>query len=371
MSTSTSTSLRASSWARVRRRFRSQPLARVAAAVLTLLLVAALGADCLASDLPLLLSYRGEVHVLPNIRRPGVLRGHDNHTLRRDLAATGKGWAVYPLIPFGPNQTQPGGALDLNVGPGTGAHLLGTDDVGRDVAAQLVHGARVALLVGLVAVLLYVLIGVVLGALAGYLRGPVDHLVSWGVAVMLTFPTFLLILVIQGLVSAQSLWGVMLVIGLTGWAGVARLVRGEVLRVGALPFVEAARGLGASHGRILLVHVLPHALGPVAVAATFGMASAILVETGLSFLGFGPDAPSWGRLLAAAQLNRPAWWLTVFPGLAIFVTVLSYNFVAEGLQDALDPRHAVRLPREWRTGGRAPSDRAAHGRAAPEGPRSD
>lgn len=336
-----------SGWASVLRRLGRQRLTMAATGVLALLLATALGADCLASDLPILLSHNGEVHVLPNIWRPGRLRQHDNHTLRRELASTGSGWAVYPLIPYGPNQTQPGGALDLNVRPGTGEHLLGTDDVGRDVAAQLLHGTRVALLVGFVAVLIYVLIGLLLGALAGYLRGPVDHLVSWGVAVMLTFPTFLLILVIQGLVSAQSLWGVMLVIGLTGWAGVARLVRGEVLRIRALPYVEAAQGLGASHSRILLYHVLPNALGPVAVAATFGMASAILVETGLSFLGFGPDAPSWGRLLAAAQLNRPAWWLTVFPGLAIFVTVLSYNFVAEGLQDALDPYHRARLPRDW------------------------
>jgi peptide/nickel transport system permease protein len=339
-------------WTTVLRRFRRQRLTMAATGVLALLLVTALGADCLASDLPILLSHKGELHVLPNIRRPGLLRRYDNHTLRQELADTGRGWAVYPPIPYGPNQTQPGGALDLNARPATGEHLLGTDDVGRDVAAQMVHGARVALLVGFVAVLIYLLIGLVLGALAGYLRGPVDHLVSWGVAVMLTFPTFLLILVIQGLVSAQSLWGVMLVIGLTGWAGVARLVRGEVLRIHGLPYVEAARGLGASHARILLRHVLPNALGPVAVAATFGMASAILVETGLSFLGFGPDAPSWGRLLAAAQMNRSAWWLTVYPGLAIFVTVLSYNFVAEGLQDALDPRHAVRLPRDWTLAGR-------------------
>jgi peptide/nickel transport system permease protein len=336
-----------SGWGAVGRRLTRQRLTMAATGALALLVVTALGADCLASDLPILLSYNGKLHVLPNIRRPGELRRHDNHTLRRDLAGAKAGWAVYPLIPFGPNQTQPGGALDLNVGPGTGEHLLGTDDVGRDVAAQLLHGARVSLLVGLVAVLIYVLIGLVLGALAGYLRGPVDHLVSWGVAVMLTFPTFLLILVIQGLVAAQSLWGVMLVIGLTGWAGVARLVRGEVLRIRGLPYVEAARGLGASHARILTHHVLRNALGPVAVAATFGMASAILVETALSFLGFGPDAPSWGRLLAAAQVNRPSWWLTVFPGLAIFVTVLSYNFVAEGLQDALDPHHRARLPRDW------------------------
>ncbi|MFH2006258.1 MAG: ABC transporter permease [bacterium] len=334
-------------WRAALGRVRRQRLTRAAAGVLVLFAATALFADCLASDLPIAMRYDGRTYILPNLRRPGALRRHDNHTLRR----SGKrlSWALVPLIPFGPNQTQPAGALDVNVAPGTGDHLLGTDDVGRDVAAQLVHGARVALLVGVVSVLLYLLLGILLGALAGYLRGPVDQLVNWAVAVMLTFPTFLLVLAIQGLIGDQSLTGVMLVIGLTGWAAVARLVRGEVLRVQGLPFVEAARALGASHTRVLVLHVLPSSLGPVVVAATFGMASAILIESGLSFLGFGPDAPSWGRLLANAQVNRSAWWLTLFPGLAIFATVLAYNFVAEGLQDALDPKHTVQLPRHWVT----------------------
>jgi len=316
-------------WRSAYRRIRQQRLTMAALGLLALFVATALFADCLASDLPIAMRYDGKLYLLPNVRHPGTLRRHDNHTLRQQ----GKrlSWAVYPLIPFGPNQTQPAGNLDVNVAPGTGDHLLGTDDVGRDVAAQLVHGARVALLVGVVSVLLYLLLGILLGALAGYLRGPVDQLVNWAVAVML-------------------------VIGLTGWATVARLVRGEVLRVLGLPFVEAARSLGASHTRILLRHVLPNSLGPVVVAATFGMASAILIESGLSFLGFGPNAPSWGRLLANAQVNRTAWWLTLFPGLAIFVTVLAYNFVAEGLQDALDPKHTVQLPRHWVSASRRRGD---------------
>lgn len=326
----------------VARRFRRQPVAMTALGLVCLFAVTALGADCLASDLPVLLRYRGELYVLPNMQRPGALRRHDNHTLERDLEPGD--WIITPLIPFGPEQTQPAGALDVNEPPG-GAHLLGTDDVGRDVAAQLVHGARVALLVGFFAVLCYVLLGIILGALAGYFRGLVDTLVGWAVAVMLTFPTFLLILVVQGLVAAQSVAGVMLVLGLTGWAGVARLVRGEVLRILARPYVEAARSVGASEARILFRHVLPGAMGPVVVAAAFGMGSAILIEAALSFLGVGPEAPSWGRVLAAALQNRAAWWLTLFPGLAIFATVLAYNFVAEGIQNALDPRHAARLPR--------------------------
>lgn len=319
---------------------------RWSGAVLVLLLGVALFADCLASDLPLFLRFRGELYVLPNVTRPGALRPHDNHTLAREMGSGD--WAIRPPVPFGPGQTQPGGRLDVNQAPGS-LHWLGTDDVGRDVLAGVIHGARVALGVGLFSVLLYVLIGVLLGALAGYLRGAVDGLVTWLVAVMMTFPTFLLVLVLQGFVAAQGIWGVILLLGITGWAGVARLVRGEVLRASVLPHVEAARALGATRARILARHVLPAAVGPVLVAATFGMASAILVESGLSFLGLGPDVASWGRLLAVALANREAWWLALFPGLAISATVLAYNLFAEGLQDALDPRHEVpQGSRPWR-----------------------
>ncbi len=327
------------------RRFYSQRLSRVSTLVLAALVLTALGANCLASDLPLLMRFHGTLYVLPNLTRPGALRRYDIQTLRGEFKDGD--WAVAPPVPYGPQQTQPGGRLDINQPPG-GAHLLGTDDVGRDVAAQLIHGARTALLVGVFSVLLYVFLGLLLGALAGYLRGPVDGLTNWAVAVMMTFPTFLLVLAIQGLLQAQSLWAIVLVLGLTGWAGVARLVRGEVLRAVAQPHVEAARALGASHVRILWHHVLPATIGPVVVAATFGMAAAILIESGLSFLGLGPDVASWGRLLAIAQSSRSAWWLALFPGLAISVTVLVYHFAAEGLQDALDPRAPLRpSPTLW------------------------
>jgi peptide/nickel transport system permease protein len=309
--------------------------ARAALAGLALVALVALTADCLAADLPLLARHQGELHVLPNLLRPAALRRHDNHSLRRTRGAGD--WALEPPIPFGPAQTQPDGALLPSAPPGAG-HWLGTDEVGRDVTAQLVHGCRVALLVGAVAVLLGVLAGLILGLVAGFLRGWVDAVITFATGAVLTFPAFLLILAVQGLLGAQSVMGIVLILAATGWAGIARLVRAEVLRLAAEPFVEAARGLGGSTARLLLTHVLPHVAGPVLVAATFAAGAAILTESALSFLGLGPDAPSWGRLLAQAQLQRSAWWLTVFPGMAIFVTVLASNHVAEGLQTALDPR---------------------------------
>ncbi|MHB8874277.1 MAG: ABC transporter permease, partial [Myxococcaceae bacterium] len=223
-------------------------------------------------------------------------------------------------------------------------HPLGTDEVGRDVLARLVHGARVSLSVGFVAVALYVLIGLIVGALAGYYGGVVDAVVSRITEVMMTFPTFFFILAVLGLMRVRTIYPIMLVLGLTRWTDVSRLVRAEVLRLKTLEYVQASRALGASDLRIITRHLLPNAMGPVLVAATFGVAGAILIESSLSFLGFGvpPPAASWGELLSQAHryVTHPgAWWLTLYPGLAIFLTVTSFNLVGEGLRDALDPRH--------------------------------
>lgn len=332
------------------RRFRSRRLHVISLVILVAGASTALTADCLASDLPVLLRYHGTLYVLPNLRRPGPLRRFDNQSVRRSMRPGD--WLLEPLVPFGPRQTQPGGRLDVSQPP-SATHWLGTDDVGRDVLAQVIHGTRTAFGVGLLSVLLYVLVGLGLGGLAGYLRGPVDAVTSWAVAVMTTFPTFLLVLAVQGLLGSRSLWGLVLVLGATGWAGVARIVRGEVLREAARPHVLAARASGASGARVLFRHVLPAARGPVIVAALFGVAGAILFESGLSFLGLGADAPSWGRLLAQARATGGAWWLALFPGLAISVTVLSYNFVAEGLDEALGGRESTgRLAHAQRSGAR-------------------
>jgi len=223
--------------------------------------------------------------------------------------------------------------------PGPG-HILGTDALGRDVLSRLIWGSRVSLKVGLVSVGLATAIGLFLGALAGFYGGLVDGLVMRFCDLMLCFPTMFLILAVISLLE-PSIWNVMAVIGLTGWMGVARLVRAEFISLKNRDFVLAALALGASDARLILRHILPNALAPVLVSATLGVAGAILLESGLSFLGLGvqPPTATWGVMLADGKdyLSR-AWWLSFYPGLAILITVLSYNLAGEGLRDAIDPR---------------------------------
>lgn len=224
--------------------------------------------------------------------------------------------------------------------PPGGGHLLGTDDLGRDVLVRMLYGARISLLVGFVAVGISCLIGILLGALAGYYGGWIDALLMRFVDIMLCFPTFFLILAVIAFLN-PSIWNIMIVIGLTSWMGVARLIRAEFLSLRQRDFVLAAQALGVSDLRLIFRHILPNALSPVLVSATLGVAGAILTESALSFLGIGvqPPTPSWGNMLIIGkQTLGSAWWLSVFPGLAILITVLGYNLLGEGIRDALDPR---------------------------------
>ena len=224
--------------------------------------------------------------------------------------------------------------------PPSAAHFFGTDELGRDVFTRVIYGARVSLKVGFVAVGIAVAIGTVVGLFAGFYGGWMDSLLMRLVDIMLCFPTFFLILAVIAMLE-PSIWYIMVIIGLTGWMGVARLVRAEVLSLKSRDFVLAARVLGASDLRIIFRHILPNALSPVLVSATLGVAGAILTESALSFLGIGvqPPTPSWGNILTSGKdYIEFAWWLSLFPGVAILVTVLSYNLVGEGIRDALDPR---------------------------------
>lgn len=221
------------------------------------------------------------------------------------------------------------------------AHWLGTDELGRDVYSRMVYGGRVSLTVGLLAVVVALVIGVTVGALAGYFGGWVDACLMRLVEILICFPVFFLILMVIAFLG-PSIIHVVLIIGATSWMGLARLVRAEILSLKERPFVLAERALGADWARILFLHLLPNASAPILVAATLGVAGAILTESALSFLGLGVQipTPSWGNILSQGRyfIDR-AWWLTFFPGMMIFATVFAWNVLGEALRDRWDPRH--------------------------------
>lgn len=297
-----------------------------------LLFFMAIFAPFLAGDKPVLVKWQGSWQS-PAIYETGAMKLIDYKQLKKDAPET---FMLMPLIPYGPNEYDLSVILDA---PGR-KHILGTDDQGRDVASQIIYGSRVSLSIGFVAVSIYVLIGIFIGALAGYYGGWIDLVISRLIEIMICFPTFFLILAILAFVG-PGIYNIMIVIGLTGWTGIARLIRGEFLKLRNQEFVIASEAAGAKDRRIIFRHILPNALAPVLVSATFGVAAAILVESSLSFLGFGvpPYVPSWGSLLSQSQAFMDiAWWLTVAPGFAIFMTITAYNVVGEGLRDAVDPR---------------------------------
>lgn len=252
----------------------------------------------------------------------------------KDLVESGAATdAVFPLLDYSYAET----SYDANQGP-SDEHLLGTDSSGRDQLVRMLYGARISLTIGVIAVSIYLLIGIALGSLAGFLGGKVDLVIQRLIEVVMCFPTFILILTFMSLLPNKSIFWIMFFIGITNWTTVARLVRGEFLRLKQIDFVQAAIAAGLKTRHVIFRHVMPNAMGPVLVNATFGVASAILIEAALSFLGVADlEAPSWGRILKDGR-DYNSLYTMLLPGLAIFVTVSVLNLMGEALRDAMDPK---------------------------------
>lgn len=232
-------------------------------------------------------------------------------------------------------------SLDSRWAKPNSAHVFGSDELGRDVLTRTMYAGRISLAVGYIVAINISIIGMIVGAVAGFYGGKLDTVLMRLVDILLSVPTLPLYLIMAGLIPGGGVDRIILIFTVFGWTGVARLVRGQILSLKTLDFIDAARAMGGSTARIILRHLLPNSLAPVIVAATLAVGGAILGESGLSYLGLGiaPPTPSWGNMLQRAlEYVWNAYWLAIFPGLFIFITVMSFNFLGDGLRDALDPR---------------------------------
>ena len=341
-------------WTEAWKHYRQNTIGITALSFVVFLTIVAIFAPAIAGTKPVICYYKNQLY-MPclgyfdrSLEAPIFTKDKFRGTYPKNLQEKDpKSWAIWPLIfqdpyrrvrenewpgrPANPSRDQ--GHPTLN-------NLFGTDQYGVDIFAKMVHGTTIALLVGFVSMGIAGSVGIFIGAIGGYFGGWVDSLTSRLTEVVLCIPTLVLILAIVAVVEKPTIWKTMAIIGATGWTGIARLTRAEFLRLKQTEFVMSARASGAGSMRIMFAHILPNALAPVLVPITFGIASAILVEGALSFLGFGPPPPtaSWGSILNSARSNLQLWWLVVFPGVGIFLTVLSYNLVGEAIQEATDPR---------------------------------
>jgi peptide/nickel transport system permease protein len=341
-------------WRQAWGRFRRRKLAMIALAYVLFMMAVALFSPAIVGTKPVVTRYKGALYF------PAL--GYFNRKWENPIFRTDKfrdvypanltkndpqSWAVWPLVYQDPYRRvrdgewpgQPGNPT-RDQGRPTRVNLFGANRAGVDVFAQMVHGTRTAILVGFVSMGIASVIGVSVGAMAGYFGRWVDMLLSRVIEVVMCVPGLVLILALVAVLERPTIWHLMAVLGATRWTGIARLTRGEFLRLREADFVTAARATGVSGFGIMFRHIFRNALAPVLVPISFGIASAILLESALSFLGFGapPPNPSWGTLLEAGRSNLQLWWLIVFPGAAIFLTVLAYNLIGEGLQEATDPR---------------------------------
>jgi peptide/nickel transport system permease protein len=340
-------------WRETWRHFRRRKLAVAALICVGILCIVALFAPMIVGTKPIVCEYKGHLY-FPFLGY--YARTWENPVFFkdrfRDVYTTAlkekdpDSWAIWPLVYQDPYRRvrkdewpgEPGNPIGSAP---SRLNWLGTNQQGFDVFAQMVHGTQIALSVGFVSMSIAAAIGITLGALAGYLGGWVDMMISRVIEVVMCIPTLVLILALVAMLDHVSNYHLMAIVGITGWTGIARLARAEFLKLKELEFVSAARAMGAGRMRIMFRHLLRNALAPVLVPITFGIADAILIESGLSYLGFGasPPNPSWGTLLHSGRIAiQQMWWLILFPGLAIFITVLAYNLIGEGLQEATDPR---------------------------------
>ena len=341
-------------WRETWRRFRQRKLAMAAFVYVAFMVLVAAFSPAIAGTKPIICKYKGRIY-FPCL---GYFnRGWENPIFRIDrfrgvypdkLKTNDPGsWAIWPLVYQDPyRRVRAGEWPDQPKNPAREEghpnkfNWLGTNRAGVDVFAQMVHGTRTAILVGFVSMGIAGAIGISLGAAAGYFGGWIDMLLSRLIELVMCIPPLVLILALIAVLQRPTIWHLMAVLGLTNWTGIARLMRGEFIRLREADFVTAARAIGVGWFGIMFRHIFRNGLAPVLVPITFGIASAILIESGLSFLGFGapPPNPSWGALLEAGRSNLQMWWLIAFPGAAIFLTVLAYNLIGEGVQEATDPR---------------------------------
>jgi peptide/nickel transport system permease protein len=334
----TAPAARADSFGRtVWRQFKRNRVALAGFYAVVFLVFVALFADFLANDKPYYLEYQGRSY-FPIFRSYLVRAGLGRwppELLNVDFKKLEGAKAIFPPVPYRPTNID----LFAPYEAPSAKHWFGTDRLGRDIMAGMIHGSRISLSIGFVAVGIAAAIGMMLGAIAGYFGAWTDIIISRLFEIMLSIPTFFLLITVAALLP-PSIFLTMSIIGLTSWVGIARFTRNEFLRIRNLDYVTAAIALGVSNRKVMVQHILPNALAPVIVSVVLGIAGAILVEASLSFLGIGVPAElvTWGSILREGSSSTFAWWLAVFPGAAIFVTVLGYYLVGEGLREVFDPR---------------------------------
>lgn len=314
------------------RRFKKKRMAMFSFYMIVALVLIGVLAPLIANDAPIVMVRDGQLQ-FPGLGKYPQYRSTDWEDPDFEWS-----FAVFPIMRQSPVKSN----LAERLEPPSKVHWFGTDDLGMDVFARIIWGTRISMSIGIVAALITLIIGTAMGALAGYFGGWVDMVISRFIEVMMCFPTFFLILAVIAILP-PSIYNIMIVIGLTKWTGIARLVRGEVLKVKNLDYIKAAKVNGTRSSGILIRHVIPNSIMPALISAMFEVAGAILVESSLSFLGFGVQAPtpSWGAIIHVAQdyiLTDTGQWLSWFPAIAIFITVTTYNLLGQSIRDAADPR---------------------------------